>query len=54
MKKEKYIAPMIVTHCVLLDGDISNCSACLVPEGASNDIMIQEYIEDTETKDLYF
>lgn len=52
--KKDYEPPMIITHCVLLDGAITNCSACLVPEGPTNDIMIQDYDGNTETEDLYF
>jgi len=54
MKKKEYKAPKIITNCIFLDGAISNCSACLIPEGETNDILIQEYDSNTETEDLYF
>lgn len=54
MKKKEYKAPKIITNYIFLDGAISNCSACLIPEGGTNDILIQEYDSNTETEDLYF
>lgn len=54
MKKKHYVSPMVIKSIVILEDSITNCSVCLIPEGPTNDILIEDYQSDSETENIYF
>lgn len=52
--KKNYYPPKIEVSLINLEDSILSCSVCIVPESATDDILIKDYTVETEIENLNF